>query len=75
LTHTSSNCRIQIGKLGIENIPFLGRRQAVRHWILIPAFPGSNPGAPAKKVTKVVCINYLTAISNWSKLRYETIHW
>jgi hypothetical protein len=24
----------------------LGRRQVVRHWILIPAFPGSNPGAP-----------------------------
>ena len=25
----------------------LGRRQVVRHRILIPAFPGSNPGAPA----------------------------
>ena len=26
---------------------FLGRRQAVRHGVLIPAYPGSNPGAPA----------------------------
>jgi hypothetical protein len=25
----------------------LGRSQVVRHRILIPAFPGSNPGAPA----------------------------
>lgn len=25
----------------------MGRRQAVRHWILIPAFGGSIPPAPA----------------------------
>ncbi len=25
----------------------LGRSQAVRHWILIPAYEGSNPSAPA----------------------------
>ena len=25
----------------------LGRRQVVRHRFLVPAFPGSNPGAPA----------------------------
>ena len=27
----------------------LGCRQAVRHWILIPASVGSNPATPAKK--------------------------
>jgi ribose-phosphate pyrophosphokinase len=30
---------------------FLGRRQAVRHRILVPAFAGSIPAAPAKKVS------------------------
>ena len=25
----------------------MGRRQVVRHGTLIPAYPGSNPGAPA----------------------------
>jgi hypothetical protein len=29
--------------------PALGRSQVVRHRILIPAFPGSNPGAPASQ--------------------------
>ena len=30
----------------------LGRRQVVRHWILIPAFEGSIPSAPARPVLK-----------------------
>ena len=33
----------------------MGRRQAVRHGILIPAYPGSNPGAPAKGKWTALC--------------------
>ena len=25
----------------------MGRRQVVRHWVLVPAFAGSNPAVPA----------------------------
>ena len=28
----------------------MGRRQVVRHWVLVPAFAGSNPAGPAKFV-------------------------
>ena len=28
----------------------LDRRQAVRHWVLVPAFAGSNPADPATKI-------------------------
>lgn len=30
----------------------LDRRQAVRHWVLVPAFAGSNPAGPAKHKKK-----------------------
>lgn len=26
----------------------MGRRQVVRHWVLVPAFAGSSPADPAK---------------------------
>ena len=29
-------------------LAIVGRRQAVRHWVLVPAFAGSNPAVPAK---------------------------
>ena len=31
-------------------IGVLDRRQAVRHWVLVPAFAGSNPAGPAIQV-------------------------
>ena len=31
----------------VANFDLMGRRQAVRHWVLIPACAGSNPAGPA----------------------------
>lgn len=32
----------------------LDRRQAVRHWVLVPAFAGSNPAGPAIFVSRKI---------------------
>jgi hypothetical protein len=39
---------LNLGIRVVSESKFLGCRQVVRHWILIPAYPGSNPGTPAK---------------------------
>ena len=36
----------------------LGYRQAVRHQVLILAFPGSNPGIPANLHTSLITLFY-----------------
>lgn len=42
----------------------MGRRQAVSHWILIPVFPGSNPGAPKFRLpAKLVVCWWLLVLS------------
>ena len=34
-------------------LAIVGRRQVVRHWVLVPAFAGSNPAVPAKLYNRV----------------------
>jgi hypothetical protein len=36
-------------RLALYGATLVGRRQVVRHWILIPAFEGSIPSAPASQ--------------------------
>ena len=43
-------------------------RQMVRHWILIPAFPGSNPGSAARKRHRFVSFSFTL----FYKLLYKT---
>ena len=42
------NLRIQMNNGTISKV--LGIRQVVRHWVLVPAFGGSNPSSPAKEI-------------------------
>ena len=54
LTNLLNRCKIRTCSLRPiqrsnmdDKYSLLGCRQAVRHWVLIPACPGSNPGTPA----------------------------
>ncbi len=38
---------VWIAKLSLDSFKLLGRRQVVRHQVLVLAFRGSNPCAPA----------------------------
>ena len=40
----------------------MDRRQVVRHWVLVPAFAGSNPAGPAKKIPEL-CSGIFLAFS------------
>ena len=46
-TWKEEGCLSEPERLALSNT--LGRSQVVRQWILIPPFPGSNPGAPASQ--------------------------
>jgi hypothetical protein len=45
----------------------LGRSQAVRHWILIPAFEGSIPSAPANVVAPFYLLFTLSILPRYIK--------
>ena len=40
----------------------MGRRQVVRHWVLVPAFAGSNPADPAKEIAQPTVVLFLCII-------------
>ena len=46
-------------------LAILGRRQVVRHWVLVPAFAGSNPAVPAKNFCTLKVFFYLSCINSF----------
>ena len=46
-------------------LAILGRRQVVRHWVLVPAFAGSNPAVPAKNFSHPGGVFYLLRINSF----------
>ncbi len=54
----------------------MGRRQVVRHWVLVPAFAGSNPADPAKynRLGLVSSLLYLMDSPEFEGLRFVIEH-
>ena len=52
----------------------MGRRQVVRHWVLVPAFAGSNPADPATEKDRVFALSFSVgdyAILNSNIFKHE----
>ncbi|CBJ89416.1 hypothetical protein XNC1_1352 [Xenorhabdus nematophila ATCC 19061] len=54
----------------------LGYRQAVRHQVLILAYPGSNPGTPAIKLKQIIkTARELNSYPKNNKVAVTTFSW
>ena len=50
----------------------MGRRQVVRHRVLIPAFAGSNPAGPATEYVNRIGITQHNSLANHMRLIDES---